>query len=94
MLQVPNPTEYKGLVIAKRRMDEPVTDEPIVYAYARIVPERRPVIASEVVLGLAENKDRANRYFYYYYYYCYYYYYYAMTFTATTTTPTTTTLLQ
>ena len=62
MLQVPNPTEYKGLVIAKRRADAPVTDEPIVYAYARIVPERRPVIASEVVLGLAENKDRANRF--------------------------------
>ncbi|CAM9407626.1 unnamed protein product [Scytosiphon promiscuus] len=62
MLQVPNPTGYKGIVIAKRKADEPATDEPIVYAYARIVQRRRPVAASEVVLGLAEDKDRVTRY--------------------------------
>lgn len=62
MLQVPNPTGYKGIAIAKRKMDEPKTDEPIIYAYARIVQKRRPVVASEVVLGLAEDKDRVTRY--------------------------------
>lgn len=62
MLQVPNPTGYKGIAIAKRKADEPKTDEPIIYAYARIVPKRRPVVASEVVLGLAEDKDRVTRY--------------------------------
>lgn len=62
MLKVPNPTGYKGIAIAKRKMDEPKTDEPIVYAYARIVQHRRPVVASEVVLGLAEDKDRVTRY--------------------------------
>lgn len=61
MLQVPNPTDYKGVVIAKRRMDEPRTEEPIIYAYAKIVQKRRPVVASEVVLGLAEDKDRVTR---------------------------------
>lgn len=61
MLQVPNPTGYKGIAIAKRKMDEPKTDEPIIYAYARIVQKRRPVVASEVLLGLAEDKDRATR---------------------------------
>lgn len=63
MLKVPTPTGYKGIVIAKRKMDEPKTVEPIVYAYARIVQHRRPVVASEVVLGLAEDKDRVTRYF-------------------------------
>ena len=62
MLQVPNPTGYKGIAIAKRKMDEPKTDEPIIYAYARIVQKRRPVVASEVLLGLAEDKDRVTRY--------------------------------
>ncbi|CAM9380469.1 unnamed protein product [Ectocarpus sp. 12 AP-2014] len=62
MLQVPNPTGYKGIAIAKRKADEPKTDEPIIYAYARIVPKRRPVVASEIVLGLAEDKDRVTRY--------------------------------
>ncbi|CAN0273591.1 unnamed protein product [Pylaiella littoralis] len=62
MLKVPTPTGYKGIVIAKRKMDEPKTVEPIVYAYARIVQHRRPVVASEVVLGLAEDKDRVTRY--------------------------------
>lgn len=62
MLQVPNPTRYQGIVIAKRKADEPATDEPIVYAYARIIQRRRPVPASEVVLGLAEDKDRVTRY--------------------------------
>lgn len=61
MLQVPNPTGYKGIAIAKRKEDEPKTDEPIVYAYARIIQKRRPVVASEVVLGLAEDKDRVTR---------------------------------
>ena len=63
MLQVPNPTGYKGIAIAKRKEDEPKTDEPIVYAYARIIQKRRPVVASEVVLGLAEDKDRVTRCF-------------------------------
>lgn len=62
MLKVPNPTAYKGIAIAKRKMDEPKTAEPIVYAYARIVQHRRPVVSSEVVLGLAEDKDRVTRY--------------------------------
>lgn len=61
MLKVPNPTGYKGIAIAKRKMDEPKTNEPIVFAYARIVQKRRPVVASEVVLGLAEDKDRVTR---------------------------------
>eukprot|EP00903_Cladosiphon_okamuranus_P007871 g7608.t1 len=62
MLQVPNPTGYKGIAIAKRKMDEPKTDEPIIYAYTRIVQKRRPIVASEVLLGLAEDKDRVTRY--------------------------------
>lgn len=62
MLQVPNPTGYKGVVIAKRRADAPITAESIVYAYTKIVQKRRPVVASEVILGLAEDKDRVTRY--------------------------------
>lgn len=62
MLHVPNPTSYKGVVIAKRRADAPATDEPIVYAYAKVVQKRRPLVASEVVLGLAEDKDRVTRF--------------------------------
>lgn len=61
MLQVPNPIGYKGIVIAKRRADAPATDEPIIYAYARIAHRRRPVVATEVLLGLAEDKDRMTR---------------------------------
>lgn len=61
MLQVPNPTGYKGIVIAKRRADEPRTDEPVVYSYAKMVQKRRPVVALEIVLGLAEDKDRVTR---------------------------------
>lgn len=59
---MPDPTGYSGVVIAKRRADEPVTEEPVVYAYAKIVQKRRPVVALEVVLGLAEDKDRVTRY--------------------------------
>lgn len=61
MLNVPDPTGFKGVVIAKRRMDLPVTEEPIVYAYAKIVPKRRPVVPTEVLLGLADDKDRVSR---------------------------------
>lgn len=60
MLRVPNPTGFKGIVIAKRRADAPATEEPIVYAYAKLAHRRRPVVATEVVLGLAEDKDRAR----------------------------------
>ncbi|CAM9250827.1 unnamed protein product [Sphacelaria rigidula] len=62
MLQVPDPTGYKGIVIAKQRADHPATDEPVVYAFAKIAHRRRPVVSTEVVLGLAEEKDRATRY--------------------------------
>lgn len=61
MLQVPNPMGYKGVVIAKRRSDEPATDEPIIYAYARIAHRGRPIAATEVLLGLAEDRDRMTR---------------------------------
>lgn len=62
MLHVPDPIGYRGVIIAKRRMDAPISEEPIVYAYAKMVPKRRPVVASEVILGLAEDKDRVTRY--------------------------------
>lgn len=61
MLQVPDPTGYKGIVIAKRSLDEPKTEEPVVCAFAKIVQKRRPIMSSEVILGLAEDKDRVTR---------------------------------
>jgi hypothetical protein len=56
MLNVPDPTDYAGVVIAKRKSDEPRTNEPIIYGFARLLRQQRPVIPSEIVLGLTLEK--------------------------------------
>lgn len=60
-MQIADPTSFKGIVIAKRKIDSPATEEPVVYAYAKFVQHRRPVMATEVVLGMAQEKDRVTR---------------------------------
>lgn len=61
LVTVPDPTEYKGIVIAKRKSDRPLSEEPVVFAYARMVQHRRPVVGSDLVLGLVDDRDRVDR---------------------------------
>ncbi len=48
---------YTGVVIAKRCSSQPITDEPIVYGFSRLLQRRKVLSSSAVVLGLSREKD-------------------------------------
>ena len=55
MSSVATPSEYCGVVIVKRESDAPATEEPVIFAYARLLHQRRPILATSVALGLADD---------------------------------------
>jgi hypothetical protein len=60
LLHVPSASDYDGVVIVKRAQDEPVTDEPVVVAFARVIQQRRPLIPATAALGLQDDKVRLS----------------------------------
>ncbi len=51
---------YTGVVIAKQCNSQPITDEPIVYGFSRLLQQRKVLSSSAVVLGLSREKDRSR----------------------------------
>ena len=52
-----DPLVYRGLCIAKRAGDAPLTEEPAVYGYVRFIDDRPEMPTTEHALGLLENQD-------------------------------------
>ena len=52
----PDPGEYAGCVIVKRKSDPPLTDEPIVFGFARFSKSAKELVGTEVALGMTSNK--------------------------------------
>ncbi|KAG5181929.1 hypothetical protein JKP88DRAFT_245855 [Tribonema minus] len=62
LLHVPSASEYCGAVIVKRAQDAPVTEEPVVLGFARLLQQRRPLVAAAAALGMQDDKDRVQRF--------------------------------
>eukprot|EP00611_Tribonema_gayanum_P031419 TRINITY_DN9080_c0_g4_i2.p1 TRINITY_DN9080_c0_g4~~TRINITY_DN9080_c0_g4_i2.p1 ORF type:complete len:1210 (-),score=279.99 TRINITY_DN9080_c0_g4_i2:887-4516(-) len=62
LLHVPSASEYCGAVIVKRAQDAPVTEEPVVFGFARLLQQRRPLVAAAAALGMQDDKDRVQRF--------------------------------
>jgi hypothetical protein len=56
LAEIPDALEYSGIVIIKRAADTPTTSEPVVFGYAKLQHQRRPLLPSATALGLDEDK--------------------------------------
>ena len=56
-----DPRNYKGVVIAKPANEDPFTEEPAVYGYARFIDDRPEVPSTDAALGLTAYKDLVKK---------------------------------
>lgn len=54
----PNVDEFAGCVVVKRKGDNPLTDEPIVFGFARFSQNAKEMPGTEQALGMGQAKDR------------------------------------
>ena len=54
----PDVAAYKGCVIVKRKGDPPLTDEPVVFGFARFSQGAKEIAGTEQALGMGGAKDR------------------------------------
>jgi Ca2+-binding EF-hand superfamily protein len=55
----PDPADYAGCVIVKRKADPPLTDEPIVFGFARFSKSAKELVGTEVALGMTNGAKKA-----------------------------------
>jgi hypothetical protein len=60
LAMIPDALEYSGIVIIKRAADTPTTSEPIVFGFAKLQHQRRPLLPTATALGLDEDKVSVN----------------------------------
>jgi hypothetical protein len=56
LAMIPDALEYSGIVIIKRAADAPTTSEPVVFGFAKLQHQRRPLLPTATALGLDEDK--------------------------------------
>jgi Leucine-rich repeat (LRR) protein/Ca2+-binding EF-hand superfamily protein len=52
----PDPGDYTGCVIVKRKSEPPLTDEPVVFGFARFSKSAKELVGTELALGMTANK--------------------------------------
>jgi hypothetical protein len=60
LAMIPDALDYSGIVIIKRAADTPTTSEPIVFGFAKLQHQRRPLLPTATALGLDEDKVTVN----------------------------------
>jgi hypothetical protein len=60
LAMIPDALEYSGIVIIKRAADAPTTSEPVVFGFAKLQHQRRPLLPTATALGLDEDKVTVN----------------------------------
>ncbi|GMI18476.1 hypothetical protein TrLO_g1181 [Triparma laevis f. longispina] len=54
----PDVSAYKGCVVVKRKGDSPLSDEPVVFGFARFSQNAKEIAGTEQALGMGGAKDR------------------------------------
>jgi len=58
---VPDVSQYAGMVIVKPKMESPITDEPIVFGYARFSGGAKELPGTDFALNIGDEKDRVAK---------------------------------